>query len=128
VVDDDVDLVAQMEVQLKASGYEVLPAYGQAEAEGVLARERVDLAVVDLMMEHADAGFALCHHIKKKDPAIPVIVVTAVLSETGLEFDAATAEERSWVKADAVLAKPVRYSQLHRKVEELLRSKTQNSK
>ena len=39
-----------------------------------------DLAIVDLMMEYKDSGFALCYHIKKKDPSIPVILVTAVTS------------------------------------------------
>ena len=43
---------------------------------------------------------------------MPVILVTAVASETGLDFDAATAEERGWIKADAVLDKPVRFEQL----------------
>ena len=78
----------------------------------MLAQTRPDLAIVDLMMEYKDSGFALCYHIKKKDPSIPVILVTAVTSETGLEFDAATEEERSWVKADAMLAKPLRFEQL----------------
>ena len=39
------------------------------------------------MMENVDAGFTLCYHIQKKDPTIPVILVTSVNSETGLDFD-----------------------------------------
>ncbi len=57
--------------------------------------------------------------MKKKYPGMPVVLVTAVTSETGLEFDAATDEERSWVKADALLAKPVRFEQLKREIERL---------
>ena len=34
-----------------------------------------------------------------------MIVVTAVTSELGMEFDASTKEERSWIKADALLNK-----------------------
>lgn len=120
VVDDDVDLVLQLQVQLEGAGYEVWPAHSQAEAEELLGQQRPDLAVVDLMMEHSDGGFALCYHIKKLDASIPVVIVTAVRSETGLEFDAKTQEERSWVKADRVLAKPVRFAQLQREIEELV--------
>ncbi len=121
VADDDVDFRTQMAVQLRAAGYEVLEADGQAEAEAVLKDHRPDLAIVDLMMEHADGGFALCYHIKKQDAAIPVILVTAVASETGHRFDAATDEERSWVKADALLAKPVRFEQLCREMKRLMK-------
>jgi two-component system, OmpR family, response regulator len=121
VVDDDADFRTQLQVQLEAAGYRVVTAEGQRPAEKLLAAMRPDLAVVDLMMEHVDGGFALCYHIKKLDPRIPVILVTAVASETGLEFDAATDEERSWVKADHLLTKPVRFEQLRREIERLLK-------
>lgn len=39
-------------------------------------------------------------------------MVTGVTGETGIEFDAATNEERAWIKADELLAKPVRPEQL----------------
>jgi two-component system, OmpR family, response regulator len=71
-------------------------------------------------MEHTDSGFTLCHHIKKRYPDVPVIIITAVTSETGLEFDSYTAEERSWVKADSMLSKPIRVEQLLREIERLL--------
>ena len=72
------------------------------------------------MMEDPDAGFTLCHHIRKKDPTIPIILVTSVNSETGLDFDMATEEERSWIKADALLAKPIRFEQLKGAIDRLL--------
>ncbi len=121
VVDDDSDFLLPLQVRLGNAGYEVLTAQSGKEAEAILAETRPDLAIVDLMMEHMDAGFALCYHIKKKDPSIGVILVTGVASETGLEFDAATAEERAWVKADAMLAKPVRFEQLEREIERLMK-------
>jgi len=120
IVDDDEDFLFQQKALLTAGGYEVVTAGGQGEAEQLLKTCRPDLALVDLMMEHADGGFALCYHIKKLDASIPIILVTAVASETGLEFDAATEEERRWVKADALLAKPVRFEQLTREIERLL--------
>ncbi len=119
-VDDDTDYLAQLRVQLEAAGYAVSTAESVRSAEEALTREKPDLAIVDLMMERADGGFSLCHRIKKMDPRIPVLLVTAVASETGMDFDAATAEERSWVKADAVLAKPIRFEQLRREIRRLL--------
>jgi CheY-like chemotaxis protein len=121
VADDDEDFVAQVRLRLEAAGYRVVTAQGERKAEEVLKDLRPDLALVDLMMGTMDAGFVLCHHIKKKYPGVPVLIVTAVTSETGLEFDAATDEERLWVKADAMLAKPVRLEQLEAQVARLLK-------
>jgi CheY-like chemotaxis protein len=81
---------------------------------------RPDIAVVDVMMENPDAGFVLCHRIRKKDPSIPVILVTSVNSETGMDFDLSTEEDRVWIKADAMLAKPIRFEQLLGEIDRLL--------
>ena len=120
VVDDDEDFRLQQEMQLKAAGFEVLTAEGQEEAEEILLESQPDLALVDLMLEDMDGGFSLCYHIKKVYPSLPVILVTGVTRETGLEFEVTTEEERSWVKADVVLAKPVRFEQLKREIARLL--------
>jgi len=121
VVDDDVDYLTQMEINLIDAGFNAITQEGQAKAEEYLKDNRPDLAILDLMMEQMDGGFALSYHIKKIDSSIPVIIVSAVTSETGLEFDAVTSEERSWIKADAFLAKPVRFEQLIKEINKLLK-------
>lgn len=121
VVDDDEDFVFQLKAQFEAAGYAVNVAHNGKNALEILETARPDVAILDLMMEKPDIGFKLCYRIKKKDPSIPIIMVTSVTSETGLEFDAATKEERSWVKADVLLAKPVRFEQLQREVARLLK-------
>ena len=80
---------------------------------------------LDVMMENPDAGFTLCYHIRKKYPSVPVILVTSVNSETGLDFAMASDEERSWIKADAMLTKPIRFEQLKREIDRLLPRKEQ---
>ena len=120
VVDDDPDFLLQEQVQLRAAGYTVIAAPGRAEAEELLETVEPDMAMIDLMMEDVDAGFTLCHHIKKRYPKCPVIMITGVTSETGLEIDAVTRGEKSWVKADAILPKPVRFEQLERELRRLL--------
>ncbi len=72
------------------------------------------------MMEEEDAGFTLCHNLKKRWADLPIIMVTAVAAETGLSFNVKTREEHRWIKADALLEKPVRAEQLQREIEKLL--------
>lgn len=117
IVDDDPDFLLQQKVQFEAAGYTPLTASTKDEALKLLEQHRPDVAVVDLMMEEEDTGFVVCYQIKKKNPDVLVIMVTGVASETGIEFDAATDEERAWVKADALLPKPVRFEQVLAEIE-----------
>ena len=120
IVDDDEDFLLQQEIYLKKAGYRVRTAAGRKEAELLVEKDKIDCAVIDLMMEEVDGGFVLAHHLKSVNPALPVIMVTAVTSETGLNFGTMGEGEKKWVKADVVLAKPIRYEQLIREVERLL--------
>ena len=121
IVDDDIDLLLQLKLQFEAAGFTVITAESAREAEKAFAQTRPDIAVLDLMMEQMDTGFTLSYHIKKKDPSIPVILITGVTHETGFEFEVSSAEERSWIKADAILDKPIRFEQLMREVERLMK-------
>jgi len=121
LVDDDQDFLFQQKLQLEAAGFEVVEACNSREAVEIASRQRPALAVIDLMMENADDGFTLCYHLKKQDSAIPVIMVTSVNSETGMDFGAATDEERSWIKVDAFLSKPIRFEQLKQEIDRLLK-------
>jgi len=121
VVDDDIDLLDQVTLILRSEGYRVIPAQGQAAGEEALLTSIPDLAVLDLMMENMDSGFVLCHHVKRLFPETPVILLTAVKATTGLDFHPQSAEAASWVKADAVLDKPVRPEQLKQEVKRLLK-------
>jgi len=120
IADDDQDILEQLHIMLSRAGMEVIQAQGGKEAEELLADFQPDIAVIDLMMEHMDSGFVLCHHIKKRYPGTPVIILTAVTADTGLELHAVTAEERAWVRADAVMDKPVLSEQLLNQIKLLL--------
>jgi DNA-binding response OmpR family regulator len=120
MVDDDEDFLFQQKTQLEAAGFEVITAEAAAKAEDILATKTPDVVVLDLMMENMDAGFTLCYHIRKKHPHMPVIMVSSVNHETGLEFDTTTGRERSWIKADAFLSKPIRFEQLKAQIDRLL--------
>lgn len=120
VVDDDPDITDQLSLLLKSEGYEVVVAGGQEEGEQALLTTRPDLAIVDLMMEEKDSGFILCHEIAKLHPGTPVILLTSVSAATGLSFAATSDEQRSWVKADRLMDKPIRPEQIKHEVRRLL--------
>jgi len=120
LVDDDEDLILQMQLQFEAAGYNVATANSDKEGRELISEVAPDIAIVDLMMEEHDSGFALCHFIKRHDSSIPIILLTAVTSETGIDFDAVTDEERTWIKADLLLDKPVRFETLQAEVSRLL--------
>ena len=120
VADDDADALDQVHAMLGGEGYELVLAQGQNEAEEALMGARPDLAIFDLMMERKDSGFVLCHEAKRLYPEMPVILLTAVTAATGLNFDLADPEARSWTKADLMLDKPVRAERLRAEVRRLL--------
>ena len=122
LIDDDQDFLFQHKIALEQAGYRVLTADNRKAAEELLTSEKPDLIVVDLMIDEQDTGFTLCYFVKQRYPDLPVIMVTGVTSETGLSFNASTDEERNWIKADVLLAKPIRFEQLLAEVQHFLGS------
>ena len=120
LVDDDIDVITQLTLLFKADGFAVSTAGSRAEGEEALLDGRPDLCVFDLMMEEMDAGFVLASTAKRLHPGVPVILLTAVASATGMDFRPRSDTARAWVKADAILDKPVRPEQLRAEVAKLL--------
>jgi two-component system alkaline phosphatase synthesis response regulator PhoP len=120
LVDDDPDFLLQHKMLLESKGYETAQAQTREDAIALLDETHIDAVIVDLMLQESDDGFVICYEAKKRSAKRPVILVTGVASQTGIEFDAATHEERSWVKADVVLEKPVRPEQLMQILTRLL--------
>jgi CheY-like chemotaxis protein len=120
VVDDDIDYLFQMQLQLKNLGYDVITAESQKEAEQIIGSTKPDLAIYDLMMESEDSGFILSYKTKQKYPDVPIIIATAVASETGISFGLNTEEEQRWIKADLYLEKGIRKEQLKKEIDKLL--------
>jgi DNA-binding response OmpR family regulator len=116
LVDDDIDFLNQIEIHLKNSGFDVAVSESEKDAEKLLPIFNPDLVITDLMIDNFDAGFLLAYKVKKFNPQIPVIIVTGVTHELGFKFYAGTQEERQWIKADAILNKPIRYEQLLKEI------------
>ncbi|NUN09573.1 MAG: response regulator transcription factor [Ignavibacteriaceae bacterium] len=120
VTDDDPDILAQTKILLEARGYEVLTADNAEDAIRVFEKNDIYAAALDLIMEEMDTGFTLSYKIKKteKGKNIPVMILTSATYLTGFKFDAGTKEEKSWLKCDAILNKPVNVDDLLMKIEE----------
>ncbi len=121
IVDDDIDYLNQLEIQLNSLGYEVQMANSEKEAESMLEEGEPDLAIIDLMMENKDSGFILSYKMKKKYPVLPIIIASAVTSETGLNFSLDTEEDKKWIHADKFIEKGIRKDQLEREINKLLK-------
>lgn len=121
VVDDDLDILEQYTLMLKADGYNVVQSSSMAEAEETMLTVRPDIAVLDLMMDEKDAGFVLCNQLKRLYANLPVIIVSNVTPITGLDFKPRNQEEHSWVRADAMLNKPITAERLRSEIRRLLK-------
>ncbi|MBI5541342.1 MAG: response regulator [Bacteroidia bacterium] len=121
IVDDDIDFISQIKHYCEKFGYETMTANSENEALELIKTRKPDLAMLDLMMEKDDSGFILSYKIKQKYPDVPVIIATAVTSETGLIFGVESHEEQQWIKADLIMEKGVRPDQLQREIKRLLK-------
>ena len=75
IVDDEAAIADLVEVYLKNEGYIVHKFYNAADALAWVERERLDLAILDVMLPDMD-GFTLCQRIRE-DHLFPIIMLTA---------------------------------------------------
>jgi len=118
VVDDGALNVKLLVDLLAAKGYRTCSAASGAEALAVLAAERPDLVLLDVMMPGM-SGYDVCRAIRA-DPAhamLPIVLVTALdpAGERAKGLDAG---------ADDFLSKPVSPAELLARVRSLLRIKS----
>jgi DNA-binding NtrC family response regulator len=121
IVDDDTDYLFQIGIQVESLGFNVIKAVGRKEGEDILNKTKPDLCIFDLMMETQDSGFILAYKCKQMYPEVPIIIATAVTTETGMVFHLETMEDKSWIKADKLLEKGIRKDQLEREINILLK-------
>ncbi len=121
IVDDDPDYMFQIGLQVESFGFNVIKAEGRKKGEEILKKTKPDLCIFDLMIETQDSGFILAYKCKQMYPDVPVIIATAVTTETGMVFKVETDEDKSWIKADKLLEKGIRKDQLEREINILLK-------
>lgn len=75
IADDDPNIRMVTQLYLEKEGYHTKVAYDGKEALDILEQEKIDCAVIDLMMPNID-GWQLCEKIKSYYE-IPVLMLTA---------------------------------------------------
>lgn len=84
IVDDEPAILGVLKVLVAGMGHEPLTSTGVAEALDILEREpSIALILSDLRMT-PESGFDLLKTVKQRNPDIPVILVTAFLSDENL--------------------------------------------
>jgi two-component system response regulator GlrR len=76
LVDDDPDLLRLLSIRLQGAGYGVTAVESGEAALSQLAVASPDVIITDLRMGGMD-GMALFESLQKKNPALPVIILTA---------------------------------------------------
>ena len=112
IVDDDPALRRTLQLRLREEGFRVLDADSAERALALLAVELPDLVITDVRMGGMD-GLALFDEIRRTQPLLPVMIVTA----HGSIPDAVGATRKG---ALAYLTKPVEASQLLAEVRRAL--------
>jgi DNA-binding response OmpR family regulator len=77
IVDDEVDLLAELKPLMERSGYEVLLAINGEQALEIAAKEKPDLIVLDMLMPRLD-GRNVLRRLRESDNWTPVILLTKV--------------------------------------------------
>lgn len=80
VVDDEEEIAELLEVYLSNEGYRVLICHEGSQALRMVEEEKVDLALLDVMLPDID-GFTLCRTIRKRW-FFPIIMLTARVEDS----------------------------------------------
>jgi CheY-like chemotaxis protein len=114
VVEDEQDAAEMFGEMMRVSGYHVLTAYGSEAAMAMIAKQRPDAVILDIMMPEI-SGLAVLEfmHNDPKLSNIPVVVVSA----QGTPADIQTCLDAGAV---AYLIKPIGFIELKEVVEKAL--------
>jgi len=126
LVDDDPDFIIANSVALKAAGFEVHAAGNSAEAFEIACRVTPHAAVLDVVMDKPDDGFALARQLRKDERTremrlVLLSSVNEINRKRGLAFRYSDQDrDEQWLPVDKILEKPVRPKKLISLLERLL--------
>ena len=117
LVDDD-DVFVEAVTAVLETRYRVRRAANGTEGLRMIAEERPDLVILDVMMDHLSEGFDVARTLRN-DPAtadLPIIMLTGVDQVYNVRMEV----DESWVPCDRYLEKPVAPGELLQHVAEIL--------
>jgi CheY-like chemotaxis protein len=122
VVDDDLDFIEISRLLLTSKGYQVFSAFNAQEGWKMIAKEKPDLIILDLMMERLDSGINLSQRIRghRKYASIPILLLTSISRDTGMDFTPRTEGDLKQLQVDDFSSKPIKPQVLLARIEKLL--------
>jgi DNA-binding response OmpR family regulator len=114
IVDDEPSIIVPVQFLMEQKGFDVMIAFSGEEAMEIIAKKRVDLILLDIMLPVID-GFEVCQRVRENPRwnKIKIILLTALGSDANVEKGLA-------LGADAYITKPFSNIQIVSKVKELL--------
>ena len=113
IVEDDFSTRKLMTVVLKNAGFKPIPAENSAEALALFESEKPALVLCDIMLPDV-SGFRLTENLRRIDPEVPIIIVTAKQTPSDKHYG-------FMVGADDYMTKPVDEEELILRIKALLR-------
>jgi len=80
VVDDEQSMAQFLGIVLRKEGYQVSTAHNGRDALDKVKAEAFDVVITDIKMPGVD-GIAVLNAVKKHDPSLPVVIMTAYASQ-----------------------------------------------
>ena len=102
IVEDEETLAASLELKLKHSGYQVAVARNGREALVLLAKQKFDIMLLDLIMPEMN-GFETLEEMKRLEYKLPIIVTTNLSQGEDLQKAKSLGAIDYIVKADTPL-------------------------
>ena len=116
IVDDEPSIIVALQFLMEQNGYETAIAFSGVEAMELIASDRPDLILLDIMLPVID-GFEVCQRVREnlewRD--IRIVMLTALGNEANIAKGLA-------LGADAYITKPFSNTEVVAKVKELLES------
>ena len=123
MVDHDADYTASLKPFLEAHLGQILWAKSTRQAEKILADQKVDLLLLDIMLDEPDTGLRWCRQLQA-DPqlnTLPIFILSAADERFGLDLKSKL-DEPGYSPAKGFLDKATAPDQIVAPLEKFLRS------
>ena len=114
IIEDEKNISDMMKYNLEREGYEVFTAYDGKEGLELVAKEELDLLLLDIMLPNID-GLEICKKVRQTKE-VPIIIISAKADE----FDKVLALE---LGADDYVTKPFSMREVMARIRARLRRK-----